>query len=1030
MNTLIFVDAQVPQIETLVRHLPLGALVSRIGTQEDALAHVAARLSNEADIQNLLLIAHGAPGALYLGATPLTLETLDARANALAAIGAAMAPDGLISLYGCEVAAGAEGETFLDRLEELTGRAVAATDSLVGHAGLGGGWTLFRRDLGQTVPMPFMTDLTGEYRAVLAAPTVTSGEGGNFAENGTGTAYTVTATDPENDTLTFAISGGVDAALFNIDSKTGVVTFKNIPDFENPADNGANNTYEIEVTASDGVDTSPSVLRVITVTDVADTALTTGNDTPGLSDGNDVIVAGLANSLNSGDVIDGEGGTDTLVITTAHSLTFNATTLTNVEKVTIGHSTGSVIITTDNGTVASGQTITVDGSAATGTINWDGQAETDGTFNLTGGSANDTMRGGNGADIIHGGAGNDTLYGGSISTDAGNDTLYGGAGNDFLYAHDGDDLLFGEAGNDGLSGGDGNDTIWGGDGNDTTIGGNGDDLHYGGAGNDWMWGQNDNDTLYGGDGNDTISGDAGNDLLFGDAGNDTISGGAADDTIWGGDGDDSLLAGAGIDQLHGGAGNDSFRGSATDHNGDSIADFTIGDSIVVTGTDLTALDGKAASGTIDLGGGNSLTLTGISSASGNFKVVLAGGTSTVTLVAPVATEEPSNPVTVTPTEPTIPTAPGNDGDTSNQAQTISNTGTTPGTAALVQNTNNNGNTVVASLPGNTVVISEGPSQAQTKTDALTSLVSSIQTRGSSSEGQLVGGAQGFLTNLAQTTTLDVRTIVPTTTDSKLSTAIVITGSTGGDQSEAFVIDMRSLPSGSYLRLDNIEFASVMGATTVNGGAGQNYVVADEASQYIMLGADDDYIDGGAGDDTVGSADGNDTLLGGAGNDSVFGGAGNDSLDGGDGFDTLDLTGGGANFAQGGLQSDTILGGDGGDQLRGGKGHDSIVGGAGDDVIYAGQGNDTLTGGAGADLFVLKGFDANFSNAVLTPTITDFQQGTDRLAVENVTLAELQAAIASQTVTETGVVIAVAGATLTFLGISALTAADIDAAFYA
>ena len=124
------------------------------------------------------------------------------------------------------------------------------------------------------------------------------------------------------------------------------------------------------------------------------------------------------------------------------------------------------------------------------------------------------------------------------------------------------------------------------------------------------------------------------------------------------------------------------------------------------------------------------------------------------------------------------------------------------------------------------------------------------------------------------------------------------------------------------------------------------------------------------------------------------------------------------------------GGDGGDELRGGKGHDSITGGAGDDVIYSGQGNDTLTGGAGADLFVLKDFDANFASAILTPTITDFQQGTDRLAVEHVTLMELQAAIANQAVTGTGVVIEVAGASLTFLGISALTTADIDAAFYA
>lgn len=167
MGCLIFVDSHVPQTETLLRHLPHGALVSRIGTQEDALTHIAARLSGEAGIDTLMLVAHGAPGELHLGATPLTADLLNARADALAAIGAAMAPDGLISLYGCRVAAGAAGEALLDRLEALTGRAVAATDSLIGHADLGGDWTLFRRDLGQPVPMPFAAGLAGEFRAVL-----------------------------------------------------------------------------------------------------------------------------------------------------------------------------------------------------------------------------------------------------------------------------------------------------------------------------------------------------------------------------------------------------------------------------------------------------------------------------------------------------------------------------------------------------------------------------------------------------------------------------------------------------------------------------------------------------------------------------------------------------------------------------------------------------------------------------------------------------------------------------------------------
>ncbi|MBU0724313.1 MAG: autotransporter-associated beta strand repeat-containing protein [Alphaproteobacteria bacterium] len=176
--------------------------------------------------------------------------------------------------------------------------------------------------------------------------------------------------------------------------------------------------------------------------------------------------------------------------------------------------------------------------------------------------------------------------------------------------------------------------------------------------------------------------------------------------------------------------------------------------------------------------------------------------------------------------------------------------------------------------------------------------------------------------------------------------------------------------------------------------------------------------------------GSDILTGNIGNDTITGGAGNDILSGRDGNDIIDMTGGGNNWAQGNQGSDTIIGGAGNDTIRGGKGHDSISGGGGDDVLYSGFGDDTLTGGEGADLFVLRGFDVDFSNAALTPSITDFQQGTDRLAVENATLAELQAAITNQAVTGDGVVIEVAGATLTFLGISVLSAADIDMAFYA
>ena len=49
-------------------------------------------------------------------------------------------------------------------------------------------------------------------------------------------------------TVTYSL-GGADAALFSIDS-SGNVSFNSSPDFENAADAGADNVYDIIVTAS------------------------------------------------------------------------------------------------------------------------------------------------------------------------------------------------------------------------------------------------------------------------------------------------------------------------------------------------------------------------------------------------------------------------------------------------------------------------------------------------------------------------------------------------------------------------------------------------------------------------------------------------------------------------------------------------------------------------------------------------------------------------------------------------------------
>lgn len=102
------------------------------------------------------------------------------------------------------------------------------------------------------------------------APVFTSPGTVTVAENTAGTFYTATASDADNNALTFALAGGADAARLRIDTN-GALSFAAPPDFEAPLDANANNVYEVVLSVSDGI-ASVQLPLAVTVTDVAETA--------------------------------------------------------------------------------------------------------------------------------------------------------------------------------------------------------------------------------------------------------------------------------------------------------------------------------------------------------------------------------------------------------------------------------------------------------------------------------------------------------------------------------------------------------------------------------------------------------------------------------------------------------------------------------------------------------------------------------------------------------------------------------------
>ena len=137
----------------LVTVLPDGAAGLRDPMSPDSpavpLPMIVRDLREHGPVSNLHVLSHGGRGALQLGGQSFDRHGIDRQGERLAEIGSGIV--GGVLLYGCDVAAGAVGRHFVDRLASATGRPVHASIDATGGLAAGGGTR-------QSVPASFFAD--------------------------------------------------------------------------------------------------------------------------------------------------------------------------------------------------------------------------------------------------------------------------------------------------------------------------------------------------------------------------------------------------------------------------------------------------------------------------------------------------------------------------------------------------------------------------------------------------------------------------------------------------------------------------------------------------------------------------------------------------------------------------------------------------------------------------------------------------------------------------------------------------------
>ncbi len=844
------------------------------------------------------------------------------------------------------------------------------------------------------------TDTTTLY--VNALPVITSNGGLataaiNVAENSTAVTD-VDATDANaSETLTYS-KLGADAALFNIDSTTGVLTFVSAPNFEAPGDVGGNNVYDVTVRATDLQGATDDQAIAVTITNVNEAPSITSNGGGGSAS---INVAENTTAVTSVTVSDDAGDTQTYsIVGGADAALFGIDSGTgalsfvsarNFESPSDvgGNGVYDVIVrATDAGLLFDDQAIAVTvtnandaptiTSSATANVNENATAILSVTVSDQDPTDTHTYSLAGGADAA------------LFAIDSNTGALSFVSGRDFDAPSDvgGNNVYEVIVRATDVGGMFDDDAVA------VTIVDQYDDV-FGTSGVDNLVANAAGGRYFGLGGADTITGSSIGDVIEGGAGNDTLSAGGGNDTI-------NYNFGDGIDSVDGGADADTLA-ILGNSNGQTL-------DLVFNGTSIISSEGGAVTGvetiTANLAGGIDF-------------IAFAGSTAGVTVNLAAGTA--SGGVTLSNVESAF-------GGAFNDVLTgDGNANTLGGSAGADTLDGGAGADVLIGGAGNDLYII---ADADTITELGGGGVDTVQ----SSIDYSLGGELENLTligaAISGTGNALANVIFGNAANNTINGGAGVDSMYGGAGDDTYTVDATGdlvnellnggtdavLSSATYSLAGDVENLTLTGVVAVNatGNSLANIIAGNIAANIIAGGAGGDTINAGAGNDTINYAfgDGIDTIDGGAdadtmailGNvngqtlDLVYNGSTIISVEGGavsnvesfsanlaGGIDTVTFAGssvgvtinlatgaasgnatlagvenafGGAfnDFITGDNQANTLGGSSGADTLAGGGGADTLIGGAGNDTINYnfGDGIDSVDGGADLDTLAILG----------------------------------------------------------------------------
>ena len=337
-NELVVVDSRVDNHQNLLVDMPSNVTVIVIGADEDGLAAISSQLASSSQPFGAIhIISHGTSGSFTLGRDTVNSSSLSSHSETLQGWAQYITEDADILLYGCDIAAGSEGQNFLQELSHITGADIAASTDATGSANQGGNWVL-EAQIGTIETGVVLSALATEsYMGLLAATAVVDSQAAGTRTTAEDTPLAITGVQVDGDlpsdviTLSLVTTGGTSSVgvatglTFTGTNGTGSFSVTGTIASVNAALGTLTYTPELNQNSST-TGFSPSITFNVTSGGVGSVvvdniAVTAANDAPDLSTQVDLVVAeggtstlSLAQLAISGEVLDADIGTGQQVL--------------------------------------------------------------------------------------------------------------------------------------------------------------------------------------------------------------------------------------------------------------------------------------------------------------------------------------------------------------------------------------------------------------------------------------------------------------------------------------------------------------------------------------------------------------------------------------------------------------------------------------------------------------------------------------------------------------------------------------------